>query len=374
MGVDAVVIKPIPWAPSALTFLPRVRKYSVIPQRVNIEGFHVEYPRVPALPSGHLFSVYGLLCYLWCRSTVRRCLTEHKIDLIHAHTVMPAGFAAVLLGQEFRLPVVCTGHGSDISLYPQRSWASRLATQWTLRRTKQLITVSHDLKRKAAALASVDNVEVVENGADDNLFKGISKEEARTQLGLPSSKKVIIFVGNLVPVKGIDTLLEAISSLKRTDVLLCLVGDGFLRQSLESLASRLGVLTICIFVGGRPHHEIPFWLSAADCLALSSLSEGCPTILSEAMLCRVPIVATAVGGIPELIKHQQTGLLVPPRNPVLLAEAIDALLTPEAHSISAMLDRAENMAKNLLTWQMNARKTKEVYVRMLKGEGPCCIH
>ncbi len=334
----------------------------------------MEYLRVPALPGGHLFSVYGLLCYLWCRSTVRRYLAEHKIDLIHAHPVMPAGFAAVLLGREFDLPVVCTGHGSDISLYPQRSWASRLATKWSLRRTKQVVTVSYDLKRKVASLANVENVEVVENGADDRIFKGICKEDARTKVGLSSDKRVILFVGNLVPVKSVDTLLEAVSRLKRKDAALYLVGDGFLRHTLESLASHLGIRKSCMFVGRRPHDEIPFWLSAADCLALSSQSEGLPTILPEAMMCRVPIVATAVGGIPELIKHQQTGLLVPPKDPVALAEAIDALLEPAGHSISAMVERAENTAKSRLTWQANACKMKEVYLRTLNGRGPCSIH
>jgi teichuronic acid biosynthesis glycosyltransferase TuaC len=366
IGVDAVVVKPIPWPPPMLRFLPRVQKHAVIPRTMNVEGFQVEYPRFPVLPGGRLFSAYGLLCYLCCRSTVRRFLTEHKVDLIHAHTVMPAGFAGVLLGREFNLPVVCTGHGSDISHYPRRSRASCLATKWSLRHTKQLVTVSRDLKRKVASLASVDNVEVVENGADDSLFTCISKREARTKVGLPFDKKMLLFVGNLVPVKGVDILLEAVSKLERMDTVLCVVGQGFLRQSLESLAARLGIAERCMFVGGRPHREIPSWLSAADCLVLSSLSEGFPTILPEAMMCRVPIVATAVGGIPEVVKHQQTGLLVAPGDADALAEAINAILEP-GYFVPRMIEHAEHTAKSLLTWHANAIRMKEIYARAVSG-------
>ena len=148
MGVDAVVIKPIPWPPWVLKRMPRVRKYFEMPLRTEVDKFELHYPRVPALPAGRLYSLYGLLQYLWCRRLVRRCLTEHKINLIHAHTITPSGFAAVLLGREFKLPVVCTVRGSDINFTPHRSRATLLATKWSLRRVGQLVSVSEDLKRK----------------------------------------------------------------------------------------------------------------------------------------------------------------------------------------------------------------------------------
>ena len=126
------------------------------------------------------------------------------------------------------------------------------------------------------------------------------------------------------------------------------------------MASRLGITERCVFVGTRPHEEIPLWLGAADCLVLPSLSEGIPNVLREAMICRVPIIATPVGGIPEIIKDRQTGILVPVRDSTALAHAIQDVLNPSSDFLSEMVDRADNAAKNM-AWETNARQMIAVY-------------
>src|SRR5262249_4305909 len=155
-------------------------------------------------------------------------------------------------------------------------------------------------------------------------------------------------------------LLEAVTRLNMPDAVLCLVGDGVLKQELVEIASRLGILRRCVFVGTRPHEEIPLWLGAADCLVLPSLSEGIPNVLREAMICRTPLIATPVGGVPEIIKHRQTGMLVPAKNSVSLAKAIGDVLNPSSDFVLDMVDRAEAAAKNM-AWETSARKTIAVY-------------
>jgi len=277
---------------------------------------------------------------------------------------MPDGFAAVLLGRTLGLPVVCTVHGSDVNHYPYRNRATFLATRWALKTVDCLVAVSHDLKTKVFELVGERQLEVIHNGADPHKFKPSPQKDSRARLGLAMDKKIVVFVGNLLPVKGLDHLLRAISLRSRGDVLLYLVGDGGAKGALMSLAACLGIGDICRFVGARPHDEIPSWLSAADCLVLSSLREGLPTILVEAMMCRVPIVATAVGGIPEIIIPGNTGMLVPSRDDNALSKAIDDVLNGEAR-VQTMVQHAEMKAQASLTWKANALKMLKLYENQL---------
>jgi glycosyltransferase involved in cell wall biosynthesis len=360
LGIEMNAIAPTPWAPPMLNFLPNIRKYICVPKSANVEGIRVTYPRFIAFPGGRFLFLYGLFCYLACRNIIRKHVQEGGIDLIHAHTIMPDGFAALLLGDEFNIPVVCTVHGSDISIYPHESRATLLVTKWALRRIKHLIAVSEDLGKKVNLLIGSREVKVIRNGADEELFHANAKSAARTLLGLPNKAKIVLFIGNLLRVKGPEYLLQAVSQLSSSDFLLYIVGDGMLRDNLRAQAEQLGISARCVFVGTRPHEEIASWLSAADCLVLSSISEGFPTIIAEAMMCRVPVVATAVGGIPEVVKHGSTGLLVQPRDPVSLGEAICLALQKDTN-IQIMVNRAEKGARAELTWEANARKTVEVY-------------
>jgi len=216
------------------------------------------------------------------------------------------------------------------------------------------------------SLSGISNVSVINNGADPAVFRSLSKVEARSKLGLLSEKKIVLFVGYLKPVKGIEFLLEAIGQLRRGDVELWLVGDGESKAFLKSMVDQLGVAGMCHFAGARPHDTIPIWLAAADCLVLPSLSEGLPTIVVEAMFSRTPVVATNVGGTPEIVKDRRTGLLVEPRDSAALAHAIDDILTDGALA-SELAQQAETEVRGRLTWEANARATVASYEDVLRG-------
>lgn len=362
LGVKVTVVSPVPYAPSWLKFWPRVRKFSTIPQRAVIDGLTVEYPRIPILPNGRFFYASGFSYYLWVRRLVRKYVREEGVSLIHAHSVMPDGFAAVLLGREFRVPVVCTGHGSDVHSYPDTHRLTRKATRWVLKKADKVVMVSEALRARAIAISGEKTMMIVRNGADPAVFRRIPRSEARAQLGLPPDKRIVLFVGTLREIKGIPYLLEAVSQLAdvQADVHLCLIGDGELRQELEHSAERLGLGARCRFLGQRPHEELPLWYSAADCLCISSVMEGLPTILPEAMMCGTPVVATAVGGIPEVVKNGETGLLVPPRDPKSLSHAIADVLE-NADLEAALSSKAQSRAIRDLTWEGNARAMVALY-------------
>jgi teichuronic acid biosynthesis glycosyltransferase TuaC len=368
-GIDVgLVITPTPWAPRCLSFLARFRKYQCIPLRSEQEGFKVEHPRVLNLPGDRLFFLYGLFFYLRCRKILRKLLKEQEIDLIHAHTSMPEGFASVLLGREFRLPVVCTLHGGDINdvlppfMLRSKKRLALAAVRWALRNLKHLIAVSQDLRLKAQSLRGDCGIDitVARNGADRDVFRPISKIEARKVLGLPQECWIFVFIGGLVTDKGVPFLLEAFARIRRPDTALYLVGGGRKERELRNQCRSLCMEAACIFVGPRPHAEVPLWLSAGDCFVLSSLTEGSPTILSEAMLCRIPIVATRVGGVPELIHDGETGLVVPSQDAAALARGMEFIMN-DRNAAEQMAAKAETYAKEHLTWDANARRTIEVY-------------
>jgi len=189
----------------------------------------------------------------------------------------------------------------------------------------------------------------------------VSKEESRAlrqQLGIKSDQRIILAVGRLSREKAHIDLINAFSHLCRTnprlDARLVIVGDGPERAQLESAANSFGLADKTIFAGHvsdvRPFYAI------ADVLANSSHSEGSPYVVLEAMAARLPIVATAVGGVPEMLEDKRTGLLVPSRDPGALAHALALLL-----SDPALADRLANSAAELV----GTRFSPENYARSL---------
>jgi glycosyltransferase involved in cell wall biosynthesis len=363
LGVKVFLVSPTPWVvPVFGRFVASLRRFRVVPRQVDLEGCVVEYPKVLTFPTKRTY-IESFLYYLGCRNLIRKLVKEHKIDIIHAHMMSPDGLAAIRIGREMKIPVVCTVHGSDIRIYPRRSRAMLWLTKWGLKYADHVIAVSAELRQQALSIAPA-RVSVIRNGGDANNFRPQSKMDARLKLQLPREAKIILFVGHLRPVKGIEFLLHALAQLD-DDTRLWLVGEGESKDALWIKADELGVLHRCHFVGTQPHTQIPLWLSAADCLVLPSLSEGLPTILIESMFCKTPIVATKVGGVPEIVEDERTGLLVDNENPSQLADAIRRLLS-DTDFAKCLADQGYAEAIGRLTWDANAELTVTVYKQVLQ--------
>jgi glycosyltransferase involved in cell wall biosynthesis len=144
----------------------------------------------------------------------------------------------------------------------------------------------------------------------------------RAQLEVPEGAKLVVSAGRLSPEKGHSYLIEAVAELvkHKIDAIFAFCGDGVCRDDLIAFAERKGVAGICRFLGFR--HDLKDIFHAMDLLVLPSLTEGLPCVILEAFACGRPVVATAVGGVPEVVRDGANGILVPPRRPDLLAEAI----------------------------------------------------
>lgn len=324
---DLTVVAPVPWFPRAAwlrRLAPRWSRCAQAPDAETIGGISVHHPRYVVIPNAAR-ALYGWLFFLGIRCTVQRLHQEKPCDVILATWAYPDVFGAALLARRLRRPLVAKVHGSDIHLFARGPIRRRMIA-WALGRCSAVVAVSESLREALVGLGvNPARIVVIPNGVDRERFRSKDRREARQALGLPPEGRRIVFVGNLVPVKGPDVLLEAMRRLPG-DVCLSFVGDGALREELARMAQAEGLNGRVQFAGRRPHAEIPLWLCAADVVCLPSRSEGCPNALLEALACGRPVVATAVGAIPELLRTGECGIVVPPQQPAALAEALASSL------------------------------------------------
>jgi glycosyltransferase involved in cell wall biosynthesis len=286
-------------------------------------------------------------------------------DLLHAHWI-PAGLVALALGPWRRRPVVVTVWGSDLALLRVPAlggMARRLLT-----RAARVVAVSETMARALVALGlPAERVCVVLTAIDPPAAPAEGKEELRRALGLPAAHTLALFLGRLSPVKGPDVLLEAVGRLaaRHPEATFVFAGDGQLRGPLQEAARRLGVERQVRFVGQVPREDVPAYLTACDLLALPSRSEGLPHAVLEAMAFGLPVVASAVGGVPEVVQDGVTGALVPPEDPAALADALSPLLAePDRRQRYAEAARRAFAAREH-TWPRVARQLDEIYRALL---------
>jgi len=250
--------------------------------------------------------------------------------LIHAHWILPSGLIALILARLTGLPFVVSARGSDVNVYALKSRFLRGVGRLVLRHAKCIIARSDNLKRETAEIFRLDEgrVHVIRSGVDSTLFRPLDKRAARATLGMANGKDIILFVGNLSPIKGVQYLVEALPAVsrKKNDVLCVLVGEGRMREPLERRVEELDLRRHVSFVGEQPHEKIPLWMNAADVLVVPSLTEGVPNVVVEALACHLPVVATKVGDIPNLISHMENGLLIDRAEPEGISSALNLLL------------------------------------------------
>jgi glycosyltransferase involved in cell wall biosynthesis len=163
--------------------------------------------------------------------------------------------------------------------------------------------------------------------------------------------------------KGHDLVIEALPSLP--EVRLLIVGDGPFRPELEALAGSLGVSDRVRFLGRRPHEELPELYEAADALVLASMREGWPNVLLESMACGTPVIASGVGGIPEVVAAPEAGRILPERTSAAIAATVKSLF-------AAPPDRAATRAyAEKFSWEATTRGQIRLFQEILARPGPC---
>jgi glycosyltransferase involved in cell wall biosynthesis len=283
---------------------------------------------------GRLLKEYGgappWLMVRYMAAGLSACLRAARgAGCLFAHWVLPAGVIAAAAARLTGRPLVLYAHGSDICVYAERSAAYRALTRWTLGRARHVFAASRDIEGRLTGRFGVppERVSIVPCGVDTAVFHPAA--DAGAAPAPPGGPVRLLFVGDMVPPKGVDELVSAVLSARAQGAALALdlVGDGPLRAVLEARVEAAGAGDRVRFHGTVPRPAVADRLRTADCLVLPSHNEGTPVSVMEALTSGVPVVASRVGGIPDLVTEGTDGLLVPPGDPEALAAALRRLCT-----------------------------------------------
>lgn len=274
-------------------------------------------------------------------------IKTYSLDIIHVHYALPNVLSAVLAREiAGDVRIVTTVHGTDVTVWGKDP-SIKPVIRYGLEQSDAVSAVSRSLKSDVRANLELENpVQVIYNFVDTHFYQRLPQSPARKSLAR-DDEKIILHISNFRPVKRIDDLLLAFSRLGKTfkKAVLVLAGDGEERGNIEEMAVRLGIKSRVVFLGTQV--ELVPLLSAADLFLLPSEKESFGLAALEAMACSVPVVATETGGIPEIVEHGKTGLLVPVGDVNALAGAMQSILdNPELHHQMGLLSRkkAENFS------------------------------
>jgi glycosyltransferase involved in cell wall biosynthesis len=255
-------------------------------------------------------------------------IRREKPHIVHTHTAK-AGFLGRVAARLAGVPVIVhTFHGHVLHGYygPMKNDLLRRVEQSLAWVTDRLVTVSEQVKNELVGygIAKAEKISVVRLGFDLDPFLNSHAQqgEFRREMGLSDEHKLVGIVGRIFPIKNHALFLESAARIAAQEpaARFVVVGDGVLRPTLEKQARELGITDRVLFIGWR--HDLPRICADLDVLVVCSDNEGTPVSAIEAMAAGCPVVATRVGGLPDLIENHKTGRLVPPRDAAALASAV----------------------------------------------------
>jgi len=292
---------------------------------------------------------------------LRRVLIQDKVMILHCHG-FKADFYGLLAAKPLGIPLIATSH-----LWTKSSRLIRLYERvdgFCLRFFDRVVVVSRPIREDLTkAGVSGNRVTVIPNGVDVDGFSQGRPERLRSELGLGREEIVIGVIARLSPEKGHGHLLRAACTVLQEEpkVRFLLVGDGPLRRALEREVSILGLTGFVIFGGNRA--DMPEVYAISDIVVSASLREGFPLSILEALAASRPVIATRVGGVPEIVQDDVTGILVDPGDEIGLANAILGLLRDAPHR-RALGQAGRKLVEERFSVHRMAREYMRVYTDM----------
>ncbi len=297
-----------------------------------------------------------------------KILKKHNVDILHchAHKSMVYGTIAAVLA---KTPVVMAHvHGLGRSRYLRR----KLTNFLLFRKIDRIICVANSVREDVLEnnwLLPGEKISVLENSVDYERFAdvSISKEDAKRILGLPSDAFVFGTIGRLAPTKGLPYLIEAFPEVKKhkRSAHLVLLGDGRSRVELEKQVASTPCCDSIHFFGHR--ENIEQLLRGMDVFVLSSIAEGMPRAILEAMAAGVPCIVTYVVGIPEIINNENMGILVPPKDSEALAQAMIRITTMPKQELDKLIENAQNGVSQFYSHDVVREKLRKLYETELQS-------
>ncbi|HOQ19130.1 glycosyltransferase family 4 protein [Methanothermobacter thermautotrophicus] len=274
-------------------------------------------------------------------------------DVIHAHYLLPTGLIGLLCHWISGKPLIVTVHGSDVNKLARKNSLLFKISGYVLRRASAVITVSRDLRDKVVEEFGVDGerVHIINMGVDTDIFRPLDRDKCRERLGLPLNRRVILFVGNIIPSKGVHYLIESLREVEVGGVKCIILGAHVDEEYLKTLRGMAESINADVeFFEPVPYSEVAIWMNAADVFVLPSLEEGFGLVALEALACGTPVIATATGGIREFVIDSETGYTVSPGDSSAIADRINSVLDPANSSkVDSMRKKGIRIARSFST-------------------------
>jgi len=335
--VEATVVAPVPWFPSQNPRFGRYAEFARVPRHEAIAGVDVHHPRHAVMPRLGM-SLAPVLMALGVRDCVTQLHRVRGFDLIDAHYFYPDGVAASLIARSLDLPLAITARGTDLNVIAQYA-LPRAMIRRAARSSLLNVAVSDALAARLREIgADPATTRVIPNGVDLEGFRPVDRSDARRSLGIADGRW-LLSAGQLVSNKGHDAVIRALVLLPGFRLLIA--GDGPEEGALRRLAADAGVADRVRFLGRVPPERMRLGYCAADCLVLASSREGMPNVLLESLASGTPVVATRVGGCPDIVREPVAGRLIEAPEPHAIATAVQELLhaQPSSEAVAAYARR-----------------------------------
>lgn len=343
---EVEVISPIPWI--------SLLKHNLKQPSREESGMTIHYPIYYYSPC--IFRErYGDFFYYSIKHVSTRLLNKKKFDIIFSSWLYPDSWAAAKLAKLYNLPLFVKVHGTDVNRLTVGSAITRKSLH-VANQAEKVICVSKALKDRLIALGvSEFKLEVLYNGVDRTIFYPMDREYARQQLKLDTNEFVVLYVGNLKKEKGLYELIasfRAASAAISEKSRLIIIGSGAYRRTANQLVSSLHLSKKVHFLGDQPLETVAQWMNAASLLCLPSYMEGVPNVVLEAFSCGTKVIATSVGGIPELDARQGNIRLIDPRSVSQLTQALSDMRSEKYLYVESNF---------INTWHENAARIFQIF-------------
>lgn len=305
--------------------------------------------------------IFAKLSYVKVLSKLKKIIKEVKPDIIHAHYATSYGLLGALSGFH---PLIISVWGSDVFDFPNRSWLHRSLLKFNLNKADKILSTSLIMDKETAKYTD-KSIEVTPFGIDLNIFKkGASVDDLFQDTNI-----VIGTIKSLEKVYGIEYLLQAFEILKKKypqlPLKLLIVGSGSQEKSLKNLAKILDIEKDTVFTGFVPYEKLPQYHNTISVFAALSNQESFGVAILEAAACEKPSVVSNVGGLPEIVDNNITGIVVPPADPQKAAEAIEKLILNK-ELYDKMGAAARKKVEKSYNWDDNVEQMIKIYKDLIK--------
>ncbi|KAA9396689.1 glycosyltransferase family 4 protein [Haloarcula sp. CBA1130] len=361
-GVDLDVVSPTPYAPPVGPH----SEYRHIPKTERWGSYLVHYPRFfYAIPKRYFYHVSGNSLQKRATDYVERTF-ETPHDVVQACGFYLDGYGMLKYCKRHDVPLVALSHAGDLKNFERFNDTVQSHIRETIDYASAVLTVSDELSDVARQFAPDNKVTTLPIGEDPDKYPTDRREKIRRELGIDPDTKLVLYVGRFEKEKGVKELAAALDELDRDDVSVAAVGHGGTLRWW--FLNRLGELR-------HPAHA--YWELdpiavrrlhvAADLLVLPSHFEARPTVIYEAMAAGTPVLASNVGGIPEMVVDGETGMLIPPHDAERLAEALDFLLDDPERLREMGAAGLQRLLDNEWTWARHGERLHEIHRSVIHG-------